>query len=165
MSEENIDQTTPSEENSRTVCESTEGLDIEKSEDISVFNLETFQKQLSRLDGKKQKSPINLATSPNIAVLSCEAEIVGDDLHKNVPYIVCECEPNATGAAAPILSPLNESLSQNSIVQCLEVVDESKAVKEPQPATKLNIPEKSVTDKKECVKINKPKKGISKFCC
>lgn len=108
MSRENINPITPSKE---TLKSNSEHADLD---DIAVFNLETFQKQLSRLDSKKQKTPIKLANNPDVADSSGEKEIVGDDLKNQVPNIVCECQPNVTGGAVPAISSFSENLAVNS---------------------------------------------------
>lgn len=124
--------------------------DAEKCEDISVFDLETFQKQLSRLDGKKQKTTIVSTDTTNIPGPSCETDKIGDDTNKKVQNIVCECEPNVAGAAVAAVSSFNNPPTQNF----LEATPESQAV------TKSDVAEKSESSKTESPTADITKKSM-----
>lgn len=114
MSEKDLQQLSDLEMKPESNTDNAENQETEKSEEISVFNLETFQKQLSRLDGKKQKTLIKLTNSPDIAGPSWEKDNVGDDMKKKEQNITCECEPSVTGAAVPTVISFIDSLSENS---------------------------------------------------
>lgn len=165
MSGENIKSNDCDQDNS-TPSTSTETNDVdntEKCEDISVFNLETFQKQLSRLDGKKQKTTIVLANATNSPGSSCERDRVGDDMNKKQQHIDCECEPNVAGAAVPAVCSFNVSTAETSS----EVVPEAHTsdVCDDTPvndAPDVNISEKSEPKSTQSSKMNKFKKRISK---
>lgn len=164
MSVENTTVNTGDEEKSTPTNEIIDTEDTEKSEDISVFDLETFQKQLSRLDGKKQKTTIVLDDFINTPGPSCERDVIGDDMNKKEQHIVCECEPNVAGAAVPAVCSFNNSLGEKL----------SQETTEPQVICKTDDPvvsdrsdvtesDKSESSKPESSKVNKPKKSIEKI--